>query len=668
MKKRGQITIFIVLGLILVIAAVLFFAFQRAVVERELPREEKVAPNLVPIQNHVKQCVYDTAKQGLYLLGQQGGYINIPDFIKRNPNRNLALVPGSEIIVPYWFFDGISRPVSIEFMQAELEDYLVDHIDECVNFEAFSDSFEISKVGLTTATVLSGEEEISVSAVYPIEVKNKADESVSTIRTYNTAVDVRLKDLQKLAAEILNAENEGNLLESMTIDLVVLDPNVPVSDLYFSCRRDRWQISEIEASLKETIRQNLRLVRVRNAEYSFPADESEYKEYDEYDEIFQTQEDLARLEPGAGPFKTARDFEDVYSEAQQVPELYAYKHYLFDAGFDKYRNVTATLKFEDYYPFLMRINPSDGPTVYSSMGKGPQQFLSLLCLNFYQFTYDLLYPVEVALHDDLAYDGEGYTFRYAFSVIIKSNAPNRGVLNLAQFQPNDFDEGFCSDARPETFTITASDFSTGEMLKDVNITFECGKFFCPLGKTDLIGNIYALNTNLPSGCIPGSIRAEKEGYLDKLGDLTGAETSADIKLKPFKELNFSFALHESTNLDAVRGLESDEKVYMFYRVRAENFENTIIYPGEELNITSISFVDDTELYDFEIIVSDDKLDNKAGFIGNFTLTHEDLIGRSSIVFHLAEKIPVPISDEEQLQFFAELQNATYNELLKPELR
>ena len=68
MRKKGQVTIFVIAGVILVILAVLFFIFRQEIVP-VINQKAEVNPN-----KDFSSCVEDTIKEKVKLISEQGGY------------------------------------------------------------------------------------------------------------------------------------------------------------------------------------------------------------------------------------------------------------------------------------------------------------------------------------------------------------------------------------------------------------------------------------------------------------------------------------------------------------------------------------------------------------------------------------------------------------------
>ena len=106
MKKRGQITIFIVVVLIVIIIASLIISSNRKDVSPET--STKVPTKLQPVNTLVENCIKDVTRNGLDELMAHGGYI-YTDTLEVNPlepteSEAIEFVPDSNYLIPYWYY------------------------------------------------------------------------------------------------------------------------------------------------------------------------------------------------------------------------------------------------------------------------------------------------------------------------------------------------------------------------------------------------------------------------------------------------------------------------------------------------------------------------------------------------------------------------------------
>ena len=111
-SKKAQITIFIIIGIILLFSSALVFYIKNKVsgVEPTATIIEKSPPaDLEGMKDYVESCIYLTAKEGIKKLGSSGGYITPSEFgitkgSEPTEGNGLELFPNSGYVVPYWHY------------------------------------------------------------------------------------------------------------------------------------------------------------------------------------------------------------------------------------------------------------------------------------------------------------------------------------------------------------------------------------------------------------------------------------------------------------------------------------------------------------------------------------------------------------------------------------
>ena len=74
-SKRGQVTIFVILALIIIAGVAAYFLLSGTLAPTtQIPQEFQ------PIYNSYVSCLQDTVKSGITALEGQGGYISLPPF------------------------------------------------------------------------------------------------------------------------------------------------------------------------------------------------------------------------------------------------------------------------------------------------------------------------------------------------------------------------------------------------------------------------------------------------------------------------------------------------------------------------------------------------------------------------------------------------------------
>jgi hypothetical protein len=164
-------------------------------------------------------------------------------------------------------------------------------------------------------------------------------------------------------------------------------------------------------------------------------------------------------------------------------------------------------------------------------------FLPMIGLQRYSTTYDISFPVVITIADPNALKGQGYTFKFALEANIRNNEPMdkdfAGLEGVYEFQasllcnPNQRNSG--------NISVKAVDFSTGNPLPDVQVTYTCGTESCTMGATDERGN---LETQFPV-CYNGILSFLKQDYFASAQYLTTSlnkdDKLASVQMYPYFE-------------------------------------------------------------------------------------------------------------------------------------
>src|SRR3989344_4227720 len=126
MLKRGQITIFLVIGIVILLLAALFFYIFGQIKEAPLEVEAKEAQKIPGVrgtlQSYVENCIQETLDPAIYLLAIQGGVIY--------PEDDGKILLTDYGIVNYAWLNGVNG-LSREKMENDLAAYLENYIDFC---------------------------------------------------------------------------------------------------------------------------------------------------------------------------------------------------------------------------------------------------------------------------------------------------------------------------------------------------------------------------------------------------------------------------------------------------------------------------------------------------------------------------------------------------------
>lgn len=627
--SKSQAAIFIIVALMVILSGVLYFFYQRQAVEQEL---DVVQPEIAPVKLYVENCMKSAAEEGLETIGLTGGYIDIPESIRNNPSAYLP-APALGFRIPYWWRDGIESVPTLEFINRQLASHVQSGLKSCINnFEPFESRFEVNELSEPAAEIQFNENDVSVRLKYQLEVVSKDGNVKRLIQNFNYILPVRFRKVYELAKLIMERENADYFLEKKTIDLYSMDTGIPTTDMEATCSAKTWQLSSIKEKLQRLLRVNLPYIRIKGTDY----DSNSYVPNPKGKSIYA--------------------------------DTYFQHHYIWEIDRDaekKFKNMKVTFAYENW-PMDIFARPSSNGILRSNSQKGAD-VLSFFCLHIWHFTYDIEYPVLAAVIDQETEKNKAYRFSFPFKVAVNHNQPNRQNAGITLF---DSEEGissdeYCNDVQNEITIFTVSN-ATGEDIRDVNLTFICGRFYCNIGASDWLsfGAAAGLSKRLPY-CVNGIIKGAKKGYSETKSyvqtDVDGR--SYVLAMNPVKEFrNYRIIKHRLSSPGSASGLSSDEKASILIKGKDSNFESFAVYPKE--SDLPISIPEKDAAYEVTIYLYDSQ-GLVGGYSADWKVSREMLKGAEEIAFHAVEQGPA--TDDERALFIAGLSSYSKN-IPQPELK
>src|SRR3990167_4941783 len=112
-QKKGQISIFIIMGIIILVIGSIF-VYQKYSINKSTSEDDvafvsqEVPLQFQPVYAYVENCLISTSLDALEIIGEQGGYIDYGDFgfsesIDPTNSDLVEFSPGSDLKVPYWY-------------------------------------------------------------------------------------------------------------------------------------------------------------------------------------------------------------------------------------------------------------------------------------------------------------------------------------------------------------------------------------------------------------------------------------------------------------------------------------------------------------------------------------------------------------------------------------
>ena len=488
--KRGQVTMFIIAGVIILFVAFFIGYLQnqdlRERVERGLFKGVVVPEQAKAVVTYMNDCLEEISKEGVDLAGYQGGYVKVPDVIKVNPRATL-LADGINK-VPYWLYgrDHESIP-DFESMRSDLEDYVDERFNSLCDFEDFEDYGFSTKQIETKVEIVEG----SVLVILDSEMEVNIKGSMFDLREYvGVEISSELKALYGMAIDILNRELRNAPIEFITMNLIstyASDKDIPpTAGFDYTCNPKNWILQETGEKIKDYLSDRMRYLQVEG-----------------------TSND------NHGAFYRSMMLTDVFDSSQRDTEV--------------------TFNYNREWPLVLEIFPNERGVLKPNVMKFGLPLFSLFCMTFYDFRYNIQYPLMVNLEKD------GYKFRFPIEVFIVNNYGGRQIDG--EIENIEYGEGpislFCNPNQrlSEPVRVVTNDLLNGEPLEGVKVNYECGVRNCLVSETEIDSGEAFIEEKFPL-CYNGELRLIKEGYAEFTQDLTTVNVGSQVvlgELKPYME-------------------------------------------------------------------------------------------------------------------------------------
>lgn len=609
MRTKGQVTSFIIVGImIILIASVVFFLRQSAFEDVDVL--DYSPEDLSPIESYLVHCLDNSARNALLIIGMQGGYIELPGNIYSHPRTFLQTTQGG-MKVPLWKIDGQEVFPDLRLVESQMETFIEKDIKPCVNALTEMDSLgDILFKSDPLVNVSINKEDVSFILNYEFEAE--FENKFVTFEKFGVRTPVKLFDMLSTASYLINKNTEQMFLAETTVNILAMDPEIPLGDMKLECGKVRWSKNQVKAKLQDYLTYLMPSVRVSGTDFmSFSEPISVYEKYDE-------EWDFDRFEKEGMP--------------DDVPvDMYQYLHHFWKLDKD-FNGLNIGFMYDSRYGMNMQVSPSDGDKIEAEAGQSNSKYLRYLCLNIYHFTYDISYPLKVTLNDPLAFSGDGYSFSFGMPIFIEKNLPKTSMPNFFLMDARETDENFCSESK-KNVVINAKDYFTGEYLSNVDIVYDCILLKCDLGTISSESNygMPALFAKVPSACYGGFFIAEKAGYLRVKSQLPTDSGSIELDLLPLKE--FSFGVYQLVDGVPVP-YPKHYRATINIKSKNHDFEEYYTYPVLPGQTNKLHLLKGDETYDLEIyLFSGNNL--VGGYVGDMSVGWDD-IANSGIAFYARE--------------------------------
>lgn len=191
MKKRGQITIFVIIGIVIVVGALIFIGVNR------MSDSELSSVGGDEVQNFIEECAYDSLEQIIFYIGLGGGYIFVPE------NSN-------EYGIPYYYREGNLLIMEKSELEEEIEIYFNQEFELCLDdFKRF-DNIKINAEEIRSKIVI-GENEVNLNLDFIVNLE-KGETSYILDKFNKITLSNNIGKIHRISKEIVSEDiNRENI-------------------------------------------------------------------------------------------------------------------------------------------------------------------------------------------------------------------------------------------------------------------------------------------------------------------------------------------------------------------------------------------------------------------------------------------------------------------------
>ena len=361
--KRGQVTIFIIIAVVIIGATIGYFAFKDSIKISNIPT------NIEPVYTSFLSCLEEDISVGIDVIESQAGYITLPNFEPGSsymPFSNQLDFLGNP--VPYWYYvsgNNIQKEQipSISKIEEQLEEFIEDEINTCRFDSYYDEGFEITQE-IPKAKVNINDNNVEVNLNMNLNIEKANDTAL--IKNHKIIVKSKLGKLYNSARKIYENEQKTLFLENYAIDTLRL--YAPVDGVELSCSPKTWIADDVFDELQDAIVANTLALKSKGGSYSLRNEENKY--------------------------------------------------FIIDLG------VSEDVRFlnSKNWPNSFEVVPTEESVMIASpVGNQPGLGILGFCYAPYHFVYNVKYPVLIQIQD-----GEEI-FQFPVAVVVQGNKPREAL-------------------------------------------------------------------------------------------------------------------------------------------------------------------------------------------------------------------------------------------------
>lgn len=216
MEKRGQVTVFVIIGIVVVALIVLLLAFRQQIIPTPATTEN-LNGIMDDIREHVTDCIEESAEGPLERIALQGGYLSVPAGSYRLWNDNT---------VSFLCFNQqdtercMNRLLTRENMEEQLSEAVLQNLAGCIDVQDFSSgiikTFDVVTPNPMELTTSITRDQVVFDLNYPVTLRSSSTDNIVRETEFSVPVEVPLGELYEVALDILDAETSIGRFDTLT--------------------------------------------------------------------------------------------------------------------------------------------------------------------------------------------------------------------------------------------------------------------------------------------------------------------------------------------------------------------------------------------------------------------------------------------------------------------
>ncbi|MBR9683053.1 hypothetical protein GOV03_00760 [Candidatus Woesearchaeota archaeon] len=201
MKKRGQITVFIIIGIVVLAVVSGIVYVSKYSIKEELSEETGELLTINPIKLFIETCLEESVIEGIYLVSAQGGYYDLVDV-------DLFDFEETNLELPYYFYGQKSALPSLNFIEKETSKATKVFLENCIGgFEVFKKEGYQIEAGEEVVTIEFKEQNILGELRWPLTIIKGDTET--QVDHFWSKIDLAFPEKYNIIKEYLGGQEEN---------------------------------------------------------------------------------------------------------------------------------------------------------------------------------------------------------------------------------------------------------------------------------------------------------------------------------------------------------------------------------------------------------------------------------------------------------------------------